>query len=92
MATAQDALRAAADKLDDAFGAFFRENDYLSAYDYREEGYELAEHVLSLPVDDRADEIDNAVSTFPESARYLIACAAAYRLAELEASVMERAA
>lgn len=93
--------RTAADKLDNAFQCYANENgdgfsapDYRGAYDYREEGYRLGEEARSEAApEDRDAYIDTEVLAWPESARYLIACAADYRLAELEAAPkLERAA
>lgn len=82
--------RQAADKLDDAYQAFARDNgdgfsspDWQGAYDHREDGYALAEQAFELHSDDRADFIEAGVECFEESSRYLIARAADYRLAEL---------
>lgn len=79
-------LAAKYDKMQDALADYASENDRLSAYDYCDEGYAIAVGAFLLPSTDRADYIDAAVSTHPESAQYLIACAADYRLAELTAN------
>ena len=83
-------LSTAAAKVDDAFQAYANENgdgfsapNYRGAYDYREEGYRLGEEAHDLPAEDRDDFIEAQTYAFPESARYLIGCAADYRLAEL---------
>lgn len=97
MATAD--TRTAADKLDNAFQCYANENgdgfsapDYRGAYDYREEGYRLGEEAADMASEDRDDWIEAQTYAFPESARYLIGCAADFRVIELEASSLQRAA
>lgn len=91
MASQTDTIRAKSDKLDDAFQSYANENgdgfsapDFRGAYDYREEGYRLGEEAADMASEDRDDWIEAQTYAFPESARYLIACAADFRLAELE--------
>lgn len=88
-----------ADKLDNAFrdyahsqGDGFSKPDWIGAYDYREEGYAIAVEAFGLPADDRADFIEYAVSEHPESAQYLVACAADFRMAELASVTVRRIA
>jgi hypothetical protein len=80
----------AALKLDDAHQAYahdngdgFRDHDWRGAYDYREEGYRLGEEAFDRPAEDRNDHVEVGSYAFPESARYLIAVAADFRMAEL---------
>ena len=91
MASTETARKSA--KLDDAFQTYANENgdgfsqpDFRGAYDYREEGYRLGEEAHDLPAEDRDDFIDAQTYAFPGSARYLVAVAADYRLAELVAA------
>lgn len=91
--------RKAADKLDNAYQDFAHQNgedygqpDWHGAYEYREDGYAIAEAAFLLPVEEREDHVENAVEGCDEHARYLIACAASFRLAELEAAPVVRAA
>lgn len=81
------------DRVTDAFTAYARENDNLSASEYWDEGTALAESAFDHSAPDGRDTfIETALEDFPESARYLIACAADYRLAELAAAPERRAA
>lgn len=91
--------RKAADRLDNAYRVFADENgdgfgnlDWRGAYDYREDGYELGNRAYRLPVNERSDFIENAVEAFDDNARYLVSCAAAFRLAELEDMASQRRA
>lgn len=84
--------RTAAEKLDGAFQDYANQNgdgfsapDFRGAFDYREEGYRLGEEAFDMAAEDRADWIDGETYAFPESARYLIGCAADFRLAEIVA-------
>lgn len=86
------------EKLIDAYQAFARENgdgfssrDYDGATGYREEGYRLGEEAADLCEEDRDEWIEGESYAFPESARYLVAVAADYRLAELEANAVSAA-
>lgn len=90
--------QAAADKLDAAYASYahdqsdgFGSFDWQGAYDYREEGYRLGEEAADMPAEDRADWIDGETYRFDESARYLIACAADFRVEELEAEASRQA-
>ena len=69
-----------------ANGDGFGDYDWTGANDYAAEGYALAEAAFDMPAEDRDDWIDGQTYAFPGSARYLIACAADYRLAELVAA------
>jgi len=71
------------DKMVEALADYASENGNLNAEDYCEEGYRLGEEAHDLPAEDREDWIDDQVYAFPESARYLVAVSASYRLAEL---------
>lgn len=91
---ARQAFRKLSDRVDDAYQSYAHDNggdgegpDWHNAYEYREEGYALGEEAFALPDDEsaREDRIEAALKDFPESARYLIAVAADYRLAELVA-------
>lgn len=80
--------RRLSEKLDDAFQAFasdngdgFQSRDWQGAYEYREEGYAIAETAFDRP--DRDAFIEEAVEAFDENARYLVSCAVAFRLREL---------
>jgi hypothetical protein len=80
----QDAIRSYAEGSGDGFGDL----DYRGADEYREAGYCLAEDargVRGMTAGERAEWIDSAVSTYPESARYLVAVSADFRLSELVA-------
>lgn len=79
------ALAAKYDKMQDALADYARENDALTASDCQTEGYLIAAEAVTFPDDERADYIDEEAQTYPESARYLIGCAADYRLAEMVA-------
>lgn len=89
---ARTEIRRLADKLDNAFQCFARDNgdgfydrDFQGAYEYREEGYALAEKAFPLSGDLRDGFVEVSVEAFEERARYLVSCAVAFRLAELEA-------
>jgi hypothetical protein len=72
------------DKMVEALADYASENGRLNAEDYCDAGYELAECAAGISdALDRGEFIEANLSTFPESACYLIACAASYRLAEL---------
>lgn len=82
--------QAAAAKLDAAYASYahdqsdgFGSFDWQGAYDYREEGYRLGEEAADMPAEDRAEWIDGETHRFEASARYLIACAADFRVEEL---------
>jgi len=82
--------RAAADKLDNEYHFYARENgdgfsdhDYRGSYEYREEGYRLGEQAYDMPAEDREDWVDVETYAFPECARRLIWAAAEFRIAEL---------
>lgn len=82
--------RKAADRLDNAYDCYakdmgdgFNQPAWMEAYEYREEGYCLGEEAHDMPAEDRDDWIEGETYAFPESARYLIGCAADFRLAEL---------
>lgn len=85
-------LRKAADKVDDAYQSYAHDNggdgegpDWHNAYEYREDGYFIGEQAFALPDDENAREyhIEAALNAYPETAQYLVAVAANYRLAEL---------
>jgi hypothetical protein len=80
-----DATARKYDKMADALADYARENDQLSASDCQTEGYLIAAEAVSFPEGERADYIDTEAQNYPESARYLIAVSADYRLAELVA-------
>lgn len=78
------------DKLSDAMADYASQNgdgfggyDYRGATDCQTEGYMIAAEAISFPDDERADYIDTEAQRYPESAQYLIAVSADYRLAEL---------
>ncbi len=89
--------RAAADKLDNEYHFYARENgdgfsdhDYRGAYECREEGWRIGGAVFAHPIP--ADEdvaafheglIEGECAWFPESDRRLIWVAAEFRIAEL---------
>lgn len=82
------------DRMQDAL-ADYAVVDRIMAEEYCNEGYLIAAEAVTFPEDERADFIENEVKAYPESAQYLVAVSASYRLAELvkaEASAMERAA
>lgn len=86
------ARQAAASALDNAYDAFIRDmgdgsgDAFVAAYDYREEGYRIAEAAFALDADDREFFIENeADDCADDSAKGLIVAAADFRLAELEA-------
>lgn len=83
-------LRKLSERLDDAFNAYATDNgdgfgsrDFQGAYEYREEGYALALEASLMPESVRDEHIEAEIDGFDENARYLIRCAADYRLAEL---------
>lgn len=91
------ATRQAAIRLDNAYDCYaqdhgdgFNQPAWMEAYEYREEGYRLGEEAYDMPAEDRDEWIEGQTYAFSESARYLIGCAADFRLAELAAA--ERAA
>lgn len=85
-----------AEALDNAWTVFLdgeRDGDaFVAANDYREDGYELGNRAYRLPLNERSDFIENAVEAFDDNARYLVSCAAAFRLAELEDMASQRRA
>ena len=86
--TARVAFRKISDRLDDALEGYVYDNGSDSrhqANEYRDDGFSLAEEAFDLPAEDRDDFIDAQSYAFPESAQYLVAVAADYRLAELVA-------
>lgn len=89
---ARTEIRRLSENLDDAVQDFahtwaedYGQPDWHNAYEYREEGFCIAEEAFLLPEDDREYFTEGQIKDCPESARYLVACAVAYRLAELEA-------
>lgn len=86
-------------KLENALTEFASENgdgfycrDWVGAYEYQDEGFAMAERAVSVPEEDREDWLEEQREAFPESARYLIAVATDYRLAEMaeEAKALAR--
>ena len=84
------ALRKLSDDLDDARHDFASANgedygkpDYANANEYRDEGFALGEEAFDMPEDDRADYIQTEVHRWPDYARFLVECAADYRLLQL---------
>ena len=84
------ALCKLSDDLDDARHDFASANgedygkpDYANANEYRDEGFALGEEAFDLPEEDRADYIQTEVYRWPDHARFLVECAAEYRLFEL---------
>lgn len=86
MATAFQKLESARADYAREGGDGFGDYDWTGANDYAAEGYALAEAALDMPAEDRDDWIDGQTYAFPGSARYLVAVAADYRLAELVAA------
>lgn len=91
------ATRQAAIRLDNAYDCYakdhgdgFNQPAWMEAYEYREEGYRLGEEAYDMPADLRDAWVEVETDKHSESARYLIGCAADFRLAELVAA--ERAA
>lgn len=79
-------------QLDNALDQFAMENgdgfycrDWLGAYEYQDEGFAMAERAVALGVaeEDREDWLEEQREAFPKSARYLMAVASDYRLAEM---------
>jgi len=79
-------------QLDNALTEYASENgdgfycrDWSGAYEYQDEGFAMAERAVALAIseEDREDWLEEQREAFPESARYLIAVATDYRLAEL---------
>jgi len=77
-------------QLDNALTEYASENgdgfycrDWSGAYEYQDEGFAMAERVMAIPEEDREWWLEEQREAFPESARYLIAVATDYRLAEL---------
>lgn len=77
-------------KLDNALDQFAMENgdgfycrDWVGAYEYQDEGFALAERALAIAEEDRENWLEEQREAFPQSARYLIAVATDYRLAEM---------
>ena len=93
MQTAAPTLRQRGDKLDAAYQSFAHEwsddgrPDWHNAYEYREEGYAIGEAASRIPDKEsaREDFIEGEVEGCDEHAHHLIACAAYFRLAEIEA-------
>lgn len=84
------ALRKLSDDLDDARHDFASANgedygkpDYSNANEYRDEGFALGQDAFDLPEEDREDYIWTQVFAYPDHARYLVECAAEYRLLQL---------
>lgn len=82
----------AAYKLDNALTEYASENgdgfycrDWSGAYEYQDEGFAMAERAVALAIaeEDREDWLEEQREAFPQSARYLMAVAADYRLAEM---------
>ena len=78
------------DDLDDARhdyaaaqGEDYGRPDYSNANEYRDEGFALGEEAFDMPEEDRAEHIRTEVYRWPDHARYLVECAAEYRLFEL---------
>jgi len=77
-------------QLDNALTEYASENgdgfycrDWVGAYEYQEEGFAMAERALAIAEDDRESWLEGQRAAFPQSARYLIAVATDYRLADL---------
>jgi len=86
-------LRKAWDKMEDAVEGYVFDNGSDSrhqANEYRDEGYVLAEAAFDMPEEDREDWLEGQFYAFPETARYLIAVSADYRLIELVAEDAKR--
>lgn len=77
----EDARRSYAETWAEDYGSL----DWANANEYRDEGYALAEQAFDMPEEDREDWLEGQFYAFPESARYLIAVSADYRLLELVA-------
>ena len=82
----------AAHKLDNALTEYASENgdgfycrDWSGAYEYQDEGFAMAERAVALGIaeEDREDWLEEQREAFPQSARYLMAVATDYRLAEM---------
>jgi hypothetical protein len=78
------------EQLDNAMTEYASENgdgfycrDWVGAYEYQDEGFAMAERALAIAEDDREDWLEEQRAAFPQSARYLIAVATDYRLADL---------
>jgi hypothetical protein len=76
--------------LDNALHVYASENgdgfycrDWVGAYEYQDEGFAMAERALAIAEEDREWWLEEQREAFPQSARYLIAVATDYRLAEL---------
>ena len=79
-------VRRASDRLDNAFECYAQDHcdgDYLNAREYRDEGLTIGDEAFDMPAEDRDDWIEMQTYRFPESARYLISCAADFRVTEL---------
>ena len=77
-------------QLDNALTEYASENgdgfycrDWVGAYEYQDEGFAMAEQAFAMPEEDRGDWLEEQREAFPQSARYLMAVASSYRLAEL---------
>ena len=77
-------------QLDNALTEYASENgdgfycrDWVGAYEYQDEGFAMAEQAFAMPEEDREDWLEEQREAFPQSARYLMAVASSYRLAEL---------
>lgn len=82
------ARRKAASKLDDAYAGFIYDNgsdSWHNAYEYREDGYAIAEKAWLVPEEDgeRENYVEAEIATCDDGSRYLIARAVEFRLAEL---------
>jgi hypothetical protein len=66
-------------------GDGFRCRDWPGAYEYQDEGFAIAERAVALAIaeEDLENWLEEQREAFPKSARYLIAVATDYRLAEL---------
>jgi len=78
-ATLDEALREFAGENGDGFYC----RDWVGAYEYQDEGFAMAEQAFAMPEEDREDWLEEQREAFPQSARYLMAVASAYRLAEM---------
>jgi len=78
-ATLDEALREFAGENGDGFYC----RDWVGAYEYQDEGFAMAERALAIAEEDREDWLEEQREPFPQSARYLIAVASSYRLAEI---------
>jgi len=79
-------------QLDNALTEYASENgdgfycrDWVGAYEYQDEGFAMAERAVALAVAEEDLEwwLEEQREAFPQSARYLMAVATDYRLAEL---------